>query len=87
VLSGKYADARDPRAELLGHLRNLEHRLGEVEQAQVQRELAAAGRRGDHGRARLLSQLAIAMRTGDRESVARLKQSLADETPNGKQVE
>jgi hypothetical protein len=87
LLSGKYADAKDPRAELLGQLRNLEHRRSELEQAEVQQGLAQARRRGDSHKARLLTQLAVAMRNGDREQVTRLKESLASETSNGKQVD
>jgi hypothetical protein len=87
VLSGKYAESKDPRAELLGQIRNLEHRRAELEQAEVQRGLAQARRRGDSQSARILTQLAVAMRNGDREQVARLRESLADETSNGKQVD
>jgi len=91
VLSGKYAEAKDPRAELLGQLRNLEHRRAELEQAEVQQGLVQARRRGDNHRARILTQLAVAMRNGDRELVTRLRASLANETSNetsnGKQVD
>jgi len=87
ILSGKYADAKDPRAELLGQLRNLEHRRAELEVAEVQQGLAQARRLGDSHKARLLTQLAVAMRNGDRELVTRLKESLAHETSNGKQVD
>jgi hypothetical protein len=87
VLSGKYAESKDPRAELLGQIRNLEHRRGELEQVEVQQGLAQARRGGDNQKARILTQLAVAMRNGDRELVARLKESLADETSNGKQVD
>jgi DNA primase len=87
VLSGKYAAAKDPRAELLGQLRNLEHRKAELEQAEVQQGLAQARRRGDNHKARILTQLAVAMRSGDRELVTRLRESLASETSNGKQVD
>ena len=87
VLSGKYADAKDPRAVLVGQLQNLEHRKAELEQAEVQQGLAQARRRGDNHRARILTQLAVAMRNGDRELVTRLRESLASETSNGKQVD
>jgi hypothetical protein len=87
VLSGKYAEAKDPRAELLGQLRNLEHRRADLEQAEVQQGLAQARRSGDNQRARILTQLAVAMRNGDRELVTRLRESLANETSNGKQVD
>ena len=87
VLSGKYAESKDPRAELLGQMRNLEHRRAELEQAEVQQGLALARRRGDSQRARILTQLAVAMRNGDRDLVARLKESLAHESSNGKQVD
>lgn len=82
VLSGKYAESKDPRAELLGQTRNLEHRRADLDQAEVQQGLAQARRRGDNHRARILTQLAVAMRNGDRELVAHLKESLADETLN-----
>jgi DNA primase len=87
VLSGKYAAAKDPRAELVGQLHNLEHRKAELEQVEVQQGLAQARRRGDNHKARILTQLAVAMRSGDRELVTRLRESLADETSNGKQVD
>jgi len=87
VLSGKYAESKDPRAELLGQIANLEHRRGELELARIQQRLVDAQRRGDRHQARILSQLIPAMRTGDRELVTRLKESLADETSNGKQVD
>jgi DNA primase len=87
VLSGKYAEAKDPRAELLGQLRNLEHRKAELEQAEVQQGLVQARRSGDSHKARILTQLAVAMRNGDRELVTRLRESLASETSNGKQVD
>jgi hypothetical protein len=87
VLSGKYAESKDPRAELAGQIRNLEHRRADLDQAEVQQELALARRRGDNQRARILTQLAVAMRNGDRDLVTRLKESLAHESSNGKQVD
>lgn len=88
VLSGKYADSKDPRAELLGQLANLEHRRDDLEQAKLQQGLASARRSGDTNKARILSQLAIAMRNGDRQLVARLKESLApDESVERKEVD
>jgi len=87
LLSGKYAESKDPRAELVGQIQNLERRRSDVEVAQVQQGLEQARQRGDTNKARLLSQLAIAMRNGNRELVTRLKESLADETSNGKQVD
>ena len=92
ILSGKYAEAKDPRAELMGLLRNLEHHRAKLEQAEVSRKLEQARRSGDGSKARLLTQLAVAMRNGDRELVTRLKESLATEmasemSSNGKQVD
>jgi hypothetical protein len=87
VLSGKYAESKDPRAELVGQTRNLEHRRADLEQAEVQQGLAQARRHGDSHRARILTQIAVAMRNGDREQVTRLRESLADVTSNGKQVD
>ncbi len=85
VLSGKYADSKDPRVELVAMTRNLEVRKSEVAMAELKKNLALAQRRGDRELARRLAQLAEAERKGDHEAVARLRESL--ETSNGKQVD
>ena len=87
VLSGKYADSKDPRAELIAMTRNLEVRKSEVGLAELKKNLALAHRRGDRELARTLAQLAEAERKGDRELAAQLRASLETETSNGKQVD
>jgi len=87
VLSGKYADSKDPRAELIAMTRNLEVRKSEVGLAELKKNLALAHRRGDRELARTLAQLAEAERKGDRELAAQLRASLESETSNGKQVD
>ncbi|MDQ3367865.1 MAG: DNA primase [Myxococcota bacterium] len=87
LLSGKYADSKDPRVELLAMTRNLEVRKSGAGLAELKKLLADATRRGDRELARQLSQLAEAERKGDRELVARLREGLEAETSNGKQVD
>jgi len=89
VLSGKYAETKDPRAALLAMARNLEARKTEVGQRDLKKALAEAGRTGNRELARRLAQLAEAERKGDHELVARIKDSIAsDETSSpGKQVD
>ena len=89
VLSGKYAEAKDPRAALLAMANNLEVRKTQVGRNELNKSLADAGRTGNRELARLLAQLAEAERKGDQELVARIKSSLAsDETSSpGKQVD
>jgi hypothetical protein len=89
VLSGKYAETKDPRAALLAMARNLEARKVEVGRNDLKKALADAGRTGNRDLARRLAQLAEAERKGDHELVARIKDSLAsDETSSpGKQVD
>jgi DNA primase len=92
VLSGKYADTKDPRAALIAMVKNLEHRKAEVALQELKRELDEAHKRGDRERARQLAQLIEAERRGDRERVARLKDSLVARAPsevalNRKQVD
>lgn len=86
VLSGKYAETKDPRAELIKMTSNLTHQAATVGHNELQNSLRDAGRSGDRDRARLLAQLAQAERKGDHEEVARLKELLASET-QGKQVD
>jgi DNA primase len=87
VLSGKYAESKDPRAVLVGQIQNLEHRRGDLELAKIRKSLEEAHRRGDRRQERIFSQLIAATKLGDQEAVTRLKESLASETSNGKQVD
>ncbi len=85
VLSGKYTDAKDPRADLVAMARNLDHRKSEVGLADLKKRMGEAHRSGDRDLARRLAQLAEAERKGDHELVARIKESLV--AGNRKQVE
>lgn len=86
VLSGKYAETKDPRAELIKMTSNLSHRAATVGRNELEKSFIEADRSGNRDRARLLMQLAIAERKGDHEAAARIKDSLASET-QGKQVD
>ncbi len=86
VLSGKYAETKDPRAELIKMTTNLTQRAATVGRNELEKSFIEADRSGNRDRARLLMQLAIAERKGDHETAARIKDSLASETP-GKQVD
>jgi DNA primase len=72
VLSGKYADAKDPRGQLLAMTHDLERRKTLLDQAGWKQALVDAQRRGDRDLARLLAQLVEAERKGDRELAERL---------------
>ncbi|MBS1121538.1 MAG: primase [Deltaproteobacteria bacterium] len=85
VLSGKYTEAKDPRAELVAMARNLDHRKAEAGLADLKKRMGEAHRSGDRDLARRLAQLAEAERKGDHELVARIKDSLV--ASNRKQVE
>ncbi len=87
VLSGKYAETKDPRAELIKMTSNLTHQAATVGHNELQNSLRDAGRSGDRDRARLLAQLAQAERKGDHETVARLKEELLASETQGKQVD
>jgi len=89
VLSGKYAETKDPRAALVAMAKNLEVRKTQVGRNDLSKSLVDAGRTGNRELARRLAQLAEAERKGDQELVARIKDSLAsDETSSpGKQVD
>ena len=86
MLSGKYAEVKDPRAALIAMTGNLETRASAKKFGEVGKTMAEAGRQGDRDRARLLAQLAVAERKGDHELAARIKVSLASES-QGKQVD
>jgi hypothetical protein len=85
VLSGKYAEAKDPRATLVGMTRNLSlrgnvanpGRLGDALEDTRQRMMDAQ-RSGNRELARKLAQLAEALRKGDLELAARLKDSVTN---------
>ena len=64
VLSGKYAAAKDPPAQLAAMTRNLEARKQGAGLAALRASLADARRRGDHALARELAARAVAQRTG-----------------------
>jgi hypothetical protein len=78
VLSGKYAGAKDPRAELIKMIGNLEARRAELGKLELAKGLDEAKRTNDPQRARLIAQLAVAERKGDSEQAARIKDSLAE---------
>jgi hypothetical protein len=70
VLSGKYADVKDPAAQLAALLGNLETRRTMLAQKGLEKSLVAAQRGGgDKELVRLQAQLAVAQRKGDREAV------------------
>jgi len=78
VLSGRYEGHKDARAELLSKVRNLESRRDAIGRSQLRQSLGDAQRSGNRDKARLLSQLGVAERTGDHELAARLRESLAE---------
>jgi len=82
VLSGKYA-SKDPPSSLAAMTRNLEARKAHVDRMELQKNLAEARRRGDHGLARQLAQQNVAERTGNHE----LATKLADERKAGSKIE
>jgi hypothetical protein len=81
VLSGKYAETKDPRVELLKMVNGLELRSTALSRSSMATEMKDASRRGDQKRASLLAQLAVAERKDDRDEVARLKDLLAPSGP------
>ena len=92
VLSGKYSEAKDPRADLVAMTRNLDHRKVEVGLVEMKKQLVEAQRKGDRDLARRFAQLIEAERRGDHELVARIRDSLvasapAVDAPNRKQVD
>jgi DNA primase len=99
VLSGKYANAKDPASSLAAMTRNLEARKAGVGLVNLKNSLVDARRRGDHDLARMLALQAVAERNGDRELADRLAEEVHagsrtenrgpsdPETSNRKQVE
>ena len=78
VLSGKYAETKDPRAELIKMTSNLTHQAARVDRNELEKSLVDAQRGGDRDRARLMAQLAVAQRRSDQAEVARIKEKLAE---------
>jgi hypothetical protein len=83
VLSGTYSQ-KDPMKVLAAMVSNLEHRRAVADRVRLGKQLAQSGQRNEHETARLLAQLAVAKRTGDRELEARLADEIAS---NRKQVD
>jgi hypothetical protein len=93
-MSGKYADNKDPRAELARHIASIQLRAKVANPASLGEPLKEtlaqmkdAERRGDRKRASLLAQLGLAERQGNHEQVARLRELLATETSAEKKVD
>ncbi|CAN5903759.1 hypothetical protein BH11MYX2_BH11MYX2_25910 [soil metagenome] len=84
VLSGKYAENKDPRASLVSMAKNLEQRASGAGLKDTLSRMKEAGQRGDRELSSLLAQLGIAERKSDHEQVARLKILIADQQ-SGKQ--
>src|SRR5207253_5763168 len=84
VLSGKYADSKNPRAQLAAMASALEARKANVDRAALHKEGADAERRGDRDRARLVAQLIIAEKQGDRELAARLAEQISSNRKIGR---
>ncbi|MBA3542110.1 MAG: toprim domain-containing protein, partial [Deltaproteobacteria bacterium] len=84
VLSGRFVDIKDPRAQLVAMTTNLEVRKVQLERAALGKSLRTSGTHPDRELPRLLAQLAQAERKGDHEQVARLT---AEISSNRKQVD
>jgi DNA-binding GntR family transcriptional regulator len=67
VLSGKYAEAKDPSALLAQMARDLETRKQRLGMRELQQMMLEAQRQGDRDRARKIAMLVEALRKGDRE--------------------
>ncbi len=88
VLSGTYAESKDPRAQLLALIAALETKQNLVAQHDLQKSLAQAKRGGgDPELVRLQTHLAIAQRKGDRELVEQLMEKIEKFASNRKQAE
>src|SRR5690606_29515844 len=78
VLSGKYAEVKDPAAQLTALLGALEQRRAMLAQKGLEKSLAKAQRGGaDPELVRLQAQLAVAQRKGDLELVAQLEAQIS----------
>jgi hypothetical protein len=86
VLSGKYVEAKNPRALLAEMAENLNKRREATHKAALSKSLAEAQRSGDRNLQRKLAQLAEAERKGDREAVARLSEDVDASEISRKQV-
>jgi DNA primase len=72
VLSGKYAEAKDPSALLAQMARDLETRKQRLGMRELQQLMLDAQRQGDRDRARKIAMLVEATRKGDHELADRL---------------
>jgi DNA primase len=85
VLSGKYAEAKDPSATLLSMVQNLERKRSSIANPgrasatieETSRLMHEAHRRGDRDLARLYAQLAEALRKGNRELADQLMAAIS----------
>lgn len=85
VLSGKYAEHKNPAAQLSALLDSLDKRNAMLAQRGLEKSLVAAQRGGaDKELVRLQAQLAVAQRKGDRELVEQLTAQISS---NRKQAE
>jgi hypothetical protein len=85
VLSGKYSESKDPRAQLLAMITALSQKQAMLAQQGLQKSLAEAKRGGgDPELVRLQALLAVAQGKGDRELVEQLMEKIAS---NRKQAE
>jgi hypothetical protein len=72
VLSGKYAEAKDPAALLAQMTRDLDTRKQRLGMRELQQLMVDAQRRGDRDRARKIAILVEALRKGDHELAGQL---------------
>jgi DNA primase len=85
VLSGKYAESKDPRATLAAMIAGLEERMAMLDRKGLESSLSVAKRGGVSPElVRLQAQLAVAQRKGDRELVEQLTALISS---NRKQAE
>ena len=88
VLSGKYAESKDPRATLAAMIAGLEQRVAMIAQKGLESSLSQAKRGGVSPElVRLQAQLAVAQRKGDRELVEQLMAEIEKLASNRKQAE
>lgn len=88
VLSGKYAESKDPRASLAAMIAGLEQRMAMLDRKDLESSLSVAKRGGVSPElVRLQAQLAVAQRKGDRELVEQLTAQLNAISSNRKQAE
>ena len=88
VLSGKYAQSKDPAAQLRALVGSLEQRASMLAQKGLENTLSESKRGGmDPELVRLQSQLAVAQRKGDRELVEQLMAQVNAISSNRKQAD